>query len=186
MRLLYKLAPAAALLIALTACGHSGGAGAGPAPTTISNADVLALGRQVAQCFRDNGLPDFPDPTIDDRGQLQLPNNLRDRMQAVYPQQALDQAQRACQSLFDQLPQSAIGRDGNGGEADAPGPGDVDALRQFAQCARQNGFPDWPDPKPDGSFPLRGTPIEAEGQSARMAHAFDACRQYWSGGLTYS
>lgn len=189
MRPLHIFAPAAALLIALTAltaCGHSGGAGAGPAPTTMSNTDVLALGRRVAQCFRDNGLAEFPDPTIDDHGQLQLPDNMKDRMRSLYSQQAVDQAQRACQSLFDQLPQSAIGGEGNSGNADAPGPGDVEALRQFAQCARQNGFPDWPDPKPDGSFPLRGTPIEAEGKSDRMRHVFEVCQQYWSGGLTYS
>jgi hypothetical protein len=183
MRLLHTLAPAAALLIALTACGQPSNAGAGPAPTSMSNADVLALGHRVAQCYRDNGVAEFPDPTIDDHGQLQLPDNAKDRMRSLYSQQVIDQAQRACQSLFDQLPQSAIG-DNN--TADVPGPGDVDALRQFAQCARQNGFPDWPDPKADGTFPVRGTPLETEGKSERMKHVFDACRQYWSGSITYS
>ena len=155
------------------------------APTTISNADVLAIGKQVAQCIRDNGIPDFPDPIVDDNGQLQLPSNTEDQIENAYPQQVLERAEQACQSLMDQLPESAIGGGGDS-DADAPGPGDVEALRQWAACARQNGFPDWPDPKADGSFPLLGTPLETEGKSQRMAAVVEACKQYWDGGFTIS
>jgi hypothetical protein len=185
MRLLQGCA-AAAMLLTLAACGASGsGAPTGGSPTTMSSADVLSLGKQVAQCFRDNGIPEFPDPIIDDDGQLHLPGNMEQQLENVYPQQVLDQVQQACQSLMDQLPESAIGGGGNN-NPDAPGPGDVEALRQWAECARQNGFPDWPDPKADGSFPLRGTPYETEGKSQRMLAVFEACRQYWDGGFTLS
>jgi len=174
------------MLLTLAACGAGGpGAAAGASPTAMSNADVLALGKQVAQCFRDNGIPDFPDPIVDDHGQLQLPDNMEAQIEDVYPAQVLERAQQACQSLFDQLPESAIGGGGDS-DSDAPGPGDVEALRQWAACARQNGFPDWPDPKADGSFPLMGTPLEAEGKSQRMLAVFEACRQYWDGGFTIS
>ncbi len=179
MRLLQGCA-AAAMLLTLAACGAGG-----PAQNTISNADVLALGKQLAQCYRDNGVPEFPDPYVDENGQLQLPTNMEEQIEDLYPQQVLERAQLACQSLFDQLPESAIGG-GGGSDADAPGPGDVEALRQWAACARQNGFPDWPDPKADGSFPLMGTPLEAEGKSQRMLAVFEACRQYWDGGFTIS
>jgi hypothetical protein len=181
MRLLHGCA-AAAIVLSLAACG-AGSPGA--SPTAMSNADVLALGKQVAQCFRDNGIPDFPDPFVDDHGQLQLPNNMVAQIEDVYPEQVLERAQQACQSLMDQLPESAIGGGGDS-DSDAPGPEDVEALRQWAACARQNGFPDWPDPKADGSFPLMGTPLEAEGKSQRMLAVFEACKQYWDGGFTIS
>jgi hypothetical protein len=151
----------------------------------MSDADVLALGRQVAQCFRDNGVPNFPDPLIDNH-QLVLPDGAEEQMEAQYPQQVLEHVQQACQSLFDQLPESAIRGEGSSGDADEPGPQDVDALRQWAQCVREHGFPEWPDPKADGSFPLRGTPLEAEGKSDRLIQAAQACQQYWSGGISYS
>jgi hypothetical protein len=187
MRILPRYATAALILITLAACGTNGaGAGAGPSPTAMSNAEVLALGKQVAQCFRDNGIPEFPDPIVDDHGQLQLPNNMEAQIEELYPQQALEQAQQACQSLFDQLPESAIRGEGESTDPDAPGPEDVDALRRWAACARENGIPEWPDPKADGSFPLAGTALGAEGKSERMRRVFEACQQYWSGGITYS
>ena len=177
-----------ALVMLTTACGANGPGGAAePSPTAMSDADVVAIGKQVAQCFRDNGIPEFPDPIIDDHGQLQLPDNMEAQLESTYPQQVLERAQQACQSLFDQLPESAVrGDSGDNPDAEAPGPGDVEALRKWAECARQNGFPEWPDPKADGSFPLAGTPIAAEGKSPRMLAVFEACQQYWGGGFTFS
>jgi hypothetical protein len=181
MTLLRRLVPVA-LLLTLTACGP-GGSGAAAAPTTMSNAGVLALGRQIAQCIRDHGIPDFPDPVVDEHGQLQMPSNsTEDELKSRYSQATLDQAQQACQSLFDQLPQSAVS--GGGNEPDTPGPQDVDALRRWAECARQNGFPDWPDPNADGSFPRGRTPLETEGKSARIQQLFQTCKQYWDGGFS--
>jgi hypothetical protein len=148
---------------------------------------VLALGRQIAQCFRDNGIPDFPDPVVE-QGHLRLPGDQESEIQSRYPEQTLQQVQSACQSLIDRLPDSAMSGEESGGDTDTSGPGpeDVDALRQWAECLRQNGFPDWPDPKADGSFPLHATPIETEGKSDRMLAAWHACQQYWSGGIRVS
>src|SRR5207249_250773 len=50
-----------AALVALAACGRAAGTG-----TTTNPA--REAGRQYAQCMRDNGVPDFPDP--DASGQL--------------------------------------------------------------------------------------------------------------------
>jgi hypothetical protein len=172
-------------VIMLAACGTGGTPGsADPLPTAMSDAEVLTLGKRVAQCFRENGIPTFPDPTIED-GQLVLPEGVEEQI----PEAAQEQAMRSCQSLFDQIPQSAIGGSGGTevrGSREVPGPEDVEALRRFAECARQNGIPDWPDPKADGTFPLIGTPLEAEGKSERVIKVFEACQQHWSGGITYS
>ena len=42
------------------------------------------------------------------------------------------------------------------------------------------------DPKADGSFPVAGTPLAAEGKSARLLAVFQACSKYWDGGISYS
>jgi hypothetical protein len=188
MRTLHRSVAALALVMLVAGCGTSGpGDPADPSSTTMSDADVLVIGKQVAQCLRDNGVPEFPDPIVDEHHQLQLPDDMEAQLETRYPPQTLERAQQACQSLFDQLPESAIGGNGpNDADSDAPGPGDVEALRQWAACAREHGFPDWPDPKADGSFPLSGTPIAAEGKSPRMIAVFDACQQFWSGGFTFS
>ena len=50
----------ALLSVALAACAQ--GAGTKPAPV-----DPVEAGRQYAQCMRNNGVPDFPDPGPDGR-----------------------------------------------------------------------------------------------------------------------
>lgn len=153
----------------------------------MSDAEILAIGKQVADCIRNNGVPDFPDPTVD-QGRLNLPEDQLQALEQKYSQQVLDQAQQSCQALMDRLPESAISgeTEEQGGNQQEPGPGDVEALKRFAQCIRDNGIPDWPDPKADGSFPLIGTPLEREGKSDRVGAAVGKCQQHWSGGIRLS
>ncbi len=130
-------------------------------------------------------MPAFPDPYVD-HGRLKLPEDQMTALESQNSKQVLDQAQQACRSLLDKLPESALRDSGQNGGPNVPGPGDVDALRKFAQCMRDNGIPEFPDPKADGSFPLRGTPLQTEGKSQRMITALQACNKYWSGGITFS
>jgi hypothetical protein len=187
MRTLLRCAVALTLVV-LSACS-SGGSGdsANPSPTTMSDAEILTIGKQVARCFRDNGVPTFPDPRVED-GRLVLPEAMEAQIEGQYSQQVLEQAQHACQNIMDQLPASAIRGEEEAREPDEnlPGPGDVDALRKFAHCMRENGLPEWPDPKADGSFPLMGTPLEQEGKSQRVRDAAEKCQQHWHGSITYS
>ena len=39
---------------------------------------------------------------------------------------------------------------------------DLEHIRRYAGCLRQHGMPTWPDPKPDGSFPVVGTPLAGQ------------------------
>jgi hypothetical protein len=186
MRFRYGSAAIIVALITLSGCGATGaGAGAEPSPTGMSHAEVLAIGKQIAQCIRDQGVVEFPDPIVNEGGQLELPDNAEAEIEGRYPEATLQQAQQACQSLFDQLPESALKGQGSD-DPNGPGPEDVEALRAWAKCARENGIPEWPDPKSDGSFPVAGTPLEREGKSDRMRAVFDACQQYWDGGITFS
>jgi hypothetical protein len=174
----------------LAGCGLAGaGQAAEPSPSTMADAEILAIGKEVANCVRTNGVPNFPDPYVED-GQLKLPEEVEQQLEAEYPQDVLDRAVEACQPIMDRLPESAIrGDDGGGEEAGDPAPPtaeDVDALRKFAQCMRDNGVPDWPDPKADGSFPLAGSPIEAEGKSPRIVAGFEACGHFYDGKMVWS
>ena len=184
---------AGALLVALLTLAGCGilrsGDGATPAPTTMPDAEVLAIGKQIAQCIRDHGIPDMPDPIVDENHHIQLPEGTEEQLEGSYPEATLQQAQQACQSLFDQLPESAVrsndGGDNNSGD-DVPGPEDQDALRQFAACVREQGIAEFPDPRADGTFPVIGTPLENQAKSQRLIDAYLACGKYWSGQIGFS
>ena len=179
-------------LVTLTGCGVLGsGGGASPSPTPMSDAEVLAIGKQIAQCIRDQGIVEMPDPIVDENHHIQLPEGAEEQIEGRYPEATLQQAQQACQSLFDQLPESAVRSGDNGGDGNdpgdrAPGPGDMDALRAFAQCVREQGIPDWPDPGADGRFPVSSTPLADQAKSPRLIAAYEACTKYWSGQVAFS
>jgi hypothetical protein len=175
MRNVLRYAAGALLVGLLAACSSGGSAGSSgtPTPTAMTDDEILAIGREAAQCIREHGVPNFPDPAVS-AGQLTLPGNNE-------PPPEADAALAACRSILDRLPPSALGED-----EQAPGPEDVPQLLRFAQCIRENGIPDWPDPKADGSFPIMDTPLAREGKSSRMQRATQACQQYWDGGIRAS
>jgi hypothetical protein len=169
---------AVAAVAALSGCS-SGGSGASPTASSTADAQqALTVGRSFAQCARTHGQPNFPDPTIRN-GRLEFgtgntDNNGTDIKQAVIA------VQEACGSILQQLPPAMQARER------APSAEDMQHLRQFAQCLRQHGMPDWPDPKSDGTFPIVGTPLASEGKSQRFLDAGQACKQYWDRGISAS
>ena len=54
--------------------------------------------------------------------------------------------------------------------------------RLLAARLRQHGPPEWPDPRPDGTSPLSGTPYATTGKSGLFLQAMNACRQYATNG----
>src|SRR5688572_15800328 len=108
MRMMIRGALTALVLAGLAACG-SGGEGGGPstAPSTMSDAEILAIGKQVAECIRANGVPDFPDPYVE-KGKLKLPEEAEGDLEQRYSQQVLEQAQQSCQTLMDRIPEAAV------------------------------------------------------------------------------
>ncbi len=176
------VASASLVLIALTflgGCGSGPAGSAGASPTAMSNDQILAIGREAAQCMRQHGIPDFPDPVVDQHGQVQLPDNAAGE-HAKQEMNNNPDAQRACEPILDRLPPNARGASRGPGQFSQE---DLANLLKFAQCLRQNGIPEWPDPKADGSFPIVGTPLETEGKSARLRAATQACKQYWDKGI---
>jgi hypothetical protein len=180
-RLIIQLSPVVLALALLTGCSSGSPSGsASPSPTAMTNEQILAIGREAARCMREHGVPDFPDPVVDQQGHLQLPQDASGA-RAKQELESNPEAQRACEPILDRLPQ--------GGPGASNGPvtqEDLANLVKFAQCVRQNGVPEWPDPKPDGSFPIMGTPLATEGKSARLVGAWQACKQYWDKGIVGS
>lgn len=165
----------AAILVAapvLTACASQGTGRPGASPSAMSDAQILTIGRQLAQCYRDHGVPGLPDPNVEN-GRLILPSGAVDNV----PQAQADAARAACQSIADRLPSSALG--GKGDASRAPfSAADLGKARQWAQCIRDHGVADFPDPGADGTFNLAGTSLEHNPKSQAVRDANDACLQY--------
>lgn len=103
-----------------------------PASSSSPPADRGVVFRQFAQCVRDHGDPSFPDPTVDAQGNPQLPDGVQKPASAVM---------QACGSILNQVPAQ--------NRSDQPDPA---AMRRFAQCMRDHGVSDWPDPDAEGYF----------------------------------
>jgi hypothetical protein len=115
--------------------------GPGSTPTLGSgSAAPLASGPEAstsqtlayARCMRSHGVPSFPDPTSSGLPKAEVVSARR-----VNPSR-FDSANGDCAHL---LP-------GGGGNGETPAQiaQDWQQFRQFAQCMRRHGVPNWPDP----------------------------------------
>jgi hypothetical protein len=140
------------LTLTIAACSQGGG--------KAQTADRQDAARQYAQCMRDNGVPDFPDPDPD--GQFR--GTSHDQQNDPKFRAASD----ACSSLAP------------GGEHENTGdPAFVNQMRKYAQCMRDNGVPDFPDPDANGQF--RGSSHEQQ-NDPKFRAASEACRRELPGG----
>jgi hypothetical protein len=143
----------AAVILVVTACGSRS---SDPAASSADRDQALAF----AQCMRDNGLPNFPDPDSDGR--------FRGIGHEAGSDPDFSAAQDACRDLAP------------GGEHEDTGDPDfVAQMREFSQCMRANGLPDFPDPDADGR--LRGTGHEQQDDPTYRA-AMETCREKLPGG----
>jgi hypothetical protein len=139
---------AASLLIA--ACGGSGSGTTGAGAP--SHSQMLAL----ANCVRSHGVPNFPDPTGNGRGGIQIQQSDRS---GSGPSTAVDGVrvngpafQAAMQACHKYLP--------SGGAPSAAKTAKIKAQAlAMARCMRTHGVPDFPDPQfqsgPGGGFGIR-------------------------------
>lgn len=139
-------------LLVLAACEQN-------TPNGAASADKVDAARAYAQCIRDNGVPDFPDP--DANGQFRGPGHEKEN------DPKFRAAQEKCRNLAP------------GGEHERSDPATVEQMRKFSQCMRDNGLPDYPDPDPDGR--VRGVGHEQQGNPTFRA-AMEKCRQQLPGG----
>ncbi|HKT01205.1 MAG TPA: hypothetical protein VJT31_16900 [Rugosimonospora sp.] len=159
------------------AASATGAANPGPSAAGSYQDQVMAWGRQFAACARSHGNPTFPDP--------------------VYPANAQPTGLTWGFSLFANVDKPTLSQAANGPCSDIarqmppapdalhpPNATTLTQMRQFAQCMRQHGQSDFPDPKTDGTFPILNTPYEGlsplspQHPSPAMGDARRACRQY--------
>jgi hypothetical protein len=149
----------AVLAVLLAACGQGAGTSNATSSPSTDPRDAALL---YAQCMRTNGVPDFPDPDANGRFSLSHGAGGADQDDPTFRAAA-----EKCRALAP------------GGEHEQFGdPAFVEQMREFSQCMRDNGLPDFPDPDADGR--LRGTGHEAGGPNYEAA--FAACRDKLPGG----
>ena len=144
-------------------------AGCGNAPTgTGGNSTPTAHEQAVkfAECMRANGVREFPDP--DASGTLTI-DGIANGSSLDTSSAAFKQAIAACKDL---QPPGFVGHKRTAQEQE-------NALK-FAQCIRDNGVKDFPDPTPDG--PLIDTtrmPGNPDGRSIPgLSQAMQKCRDF--------
>ena len=144
----------------LAGCGSGGGSAAGAAAQGAGTPDAST--EAIVECYRAHGDPSFPDPVYD-------PSDGRWHF-AISPGSAPQGTQQACQHLFPTVNPSP------------PVPqAQFRQLVRLAECVRQHGVPNWPDPDPDGAF---GLPPSLQQKTHAWARASQACQRYMpSGGL---
>ena len=181
MRVAWK-AMAIALVLALTlaACGSGdddggvatiGGGDAASGSSASPSVDPEDALAEFAECMRENGIEDFPDPQIDEDGGIQIGTGGGDgEPPTEEDRQAIDDAMAACEDL---LPQGeGLGQISEEDQAAAQ-----DAAIEFAECMREHGIEEFPDPEfsDDGGI-LQQIGEGVDPDSDEFREADDACR----------
>ena len=147
----------------------SAGCSSAPAETGSSAAANRQQAVKFAQCMRDNGVRAFPDP--DASGQLTI-DGIANGSSVDPNSAAFKQAISACKDLE---PAGFIGH--------RRSPEQQKVALKFAQCIRDNGVKDFPDPTADGPL-IDTTRIPSSGTQGGMniLHAaMQKCRDFASG-----
>lgn len=158
-----------ALTLALTGCsaddGGSGVASAGGAKQgAAEGGEKLSreeMGVKFAQCMRDHGV-DMEDPKPGGRVQFKVKGGEGERAK-------MDKAMEACREYSPQANASG-----------PPDPKQQERAREFAECMRQNGVEDFPDPDPNEP----GIRIQRKkgDDDATFERAQQACEKVLQGG----
>nr|BFE65484.1 hypothetical protein GCM10020063_100100 [Dactylosporangium thailandense] len=164
------------LLLVLTAAGCAKGtggddgvatAGDGKAGPTASATGSGKRDRQAeqeallkfAQCMRDHGIP-MDDPQFEGNGvNITIPEGT--------DKAKVDAAQAECKQFMP-----------NGGQPPKVDPADQEKLRKFAQCMREHGITNFPDPSEDGGIMLDSDKLGIDPRGEQMKAAEKACEQY--------
>ena len=132
-RTLWPLAALALLAVVVAGCG-SASAGGGNHGNSTSTARDKAV--KFAECMRNNGVSGFPDPNAS--GQLTI-DAVANGSSIDTNRATFKQAMSACKEL---QPPGFTGAKVT--------PSQRTARLAFAQCVRDHGVPDFPDPTPNG------------------------------------
>lgn len=165
-----------ALVLLLAACARAASTGtatagatkvAAPTNTNPTPVDQKDAGVRYARCMRANGVPNFPDPGPDGRFALS------------HGEGGINQDDPTFRAAAEKCRDLAPG----GEHRNTTDPAYVQQMREFSQCMRANGLPDFPDPDANGR--LRGLGHEAQDNPTYRA-AEQACTKLLPGGGVHS
>jgi hypothetical protein len=153
------------LIVAVAVLAHARGSGGHEPPAATAGSalqNLRLIGHRYAECLRKHGHPQIADPTVASDGRISF--GAQD--------EAVNAASRA-------LSGSTCSREIHALKDAPPPPPTAADLHQavlFSRCVRQHGVPDWPDPHPDGTFPLDQR-LRNAGKGAILA-ALEPCRRF--------
>jgi hypothetical protein len=155
------LASVAAAAVLAAGCGGDSDDDGGSASAASADSDAAVA---FAQCMRENGVPNFPDP---ENGVFQATDE-----SGIDPDSPeFKQAQQACRNL---LPAGA--------QAGGPPPEDLQAqVLELADCMRKNGVPNFPDPDFSGGSVQLQMPPGTDPEALQQAQ--QACQKLAPSGL---
>jgi hypothetical protein len=152
--------------LSLTGCGNNekgGGVASAtgkPSASASGGSGAKEAGLAYARCMRANGVPNFPDPQVNDSGQIRFdpPKDI--------PDYVMNAAEDKCRGYLPFDPKA--GSD----------PQRIEQLRKYAQCIREHGIPDYPDPQDDGSLGFDPNKLGLSGpDDPKLKAAEEKCRQ---------
>jgi hypothetical protein len=160
-RALPPLAVLATLALIVAGCSN---APAGTGSTATASRHEKAV--KFAECMRANGVTGFPDP--DASGELTI-DAVANRTSVNTSSAAFEQALGTCKHL-----------EPPGFTGSKVTPEQQTARLEFAQCIRDNGVPDFPDPTPDSPMvdTNRIPSAATAGGMAILNAAMRTCRRY--------
>lgn len=172
MRLRIGLAAALLMLLPMAGCARGPDGGDGVASATTAHPSASATGSashdpkddaakllQYAQCMRDHGVP-MDDPNIDGGGiAINIP--------AGSDKAKIDEANAACKHYMP-----------NDGQPPKLDPAQAEQMRKFAQCMRDHGITNFPDPQEDGGLMIDSDKLGVDPESQQFKDAQSACSQY--------
>jgi hypothetical protein len=149
-----------AMVLLIGACGTTG-----PAATASGSNPGANLDRALkfSQCMRGHGVSQFPDPNSS--GQLTI-DGVANGSTLDVTSAAFVQALSACRGLE---PSGFMGQTRT--------PQQQKAALKFAQCMRDDGVPDFPDPTPNGPLIDTSRIPSAAGRGAHSIPGFQAASQ---------
>jgi hypothetical protein len=173
-RLLRAALPLVVSVVALAACGGSSSTPhvaaasspsgpAGAARHSSAPPSLTQLLHSAAQCVRAHGIPNFPDPVVDTHGNVQYDDQLIKNLPVAVTQNA----EHACASQINAAQSAAAP------VQPAATPQEIQQATQFAQCMRQHGWPNFPDPDSHARFQLSNP---NDGPATKNDPSFQACR----------
>jgi hypothetical protein len=160
------------LLLPVAGCGKKAGGndGVASAGTAKPNASASASSGarnpkddqeallKYAQCMRDHGIP-MDDPNIEGNGiSMTIPEGT--------DKTKVDAAHAECKQYMP-----------NGGQPQKLDPAEQEKLRKFAECMREHGITNFPDPTDEGMM-IDGDKLAVDPQSQQFKDAEKACEQF--------